>query len=87
MRGISLTIDEFKGILKYIDEYHSLVKGRRIKYVDSSFDLRTNEVWRVVIRPFGPNEKIFTHTNATDESRRIPLKEQIMEWLREGEHV
>ena len=85
MYGKSLTYTEFYDILKYINENHSLVKGRMIKYTDTSFDFRTNEIWRVEFRGFFRPSKIFTHTNASQESRAISLYDQIMTWLKEGE--
>jgi len=85
MKYKSLTMQEFRDILNYINEHHKLVMGRCVKYVDSSFDFRTGEVWRVEIRGFFRPSVVFTHTNATEESRAIPLKDQIMTWLKEGE--
>jgi len=78
----ALNLKEFKELLAIIEKDHWLVTGRCVKYVDSSFDFRTKEFWRIVIRPFG-TEKVFTTTNrfGEDAPKHDTLFEEIKEWL------
>ena len=84
----ALNMAQFNKILNEIDAHHCLVKGRCVKYVDSSFDFRTNSIWRVVIRPFG-EPRVFTVTNrfGDDAPKHDSLFEEIMDWLIQGEPV
>ena len=76
-----VTLLQFKQILNEIEKHHSLVTGRCVKYVDSSFDFRTMTFWRVVIRPFGATQE-FTTVNRPDVEGF--LFDEIMDWLDEG---
>ena len=80
-----LTPLEFNKIRARISAGHWLVKGRCVKYIDTSFDFRTYEFWRVVIRPFG-QRKEFNTTNRFDNPKRDTLFDEIMDWLREVEN-
>lgn len=79
-----LIASEFEAIMNRIDEKHWLIKGRNVKYVDTSFDFRTHTFWRVVIRPFG-KQKVFTTTNRFDNPKHDNLYDEIVEWLEEAE--
>lgn len=79
-----LTPAEFKRIMNRINKKHWLVSGRGVKYVDTSFDFRTHEFWRVVIRPFG-ERKEFSTSNRFDNPKRDNLYDEIVDWLAEVE--
>ena len=81
-----LTSKEFKKIMNRIYKKHWLVKGRYVKYVDTSFDFRTLEFWRVVIRPFG-QRKEFNTSNRFDNPKHDNLYDEIIEWLEEVENA
>jgi hypothetical protein len=76
-----ITPGQFKEILNEIGKNHCLIKGRAVKYVDSSFDFRTRTFWRIEIRPFG-TPKEFTVVNRPDDTGF--LFDEIMDWLDEG---
>lgn len=78
---VGVTLSQFKEIMNEIEKYHSLVKGRAVKYVESSFDFRFMTFWRIVIRPFGAIKE-FTTVNRPDDDGF--LFDEIMDWLDEG---
>lgn len=80
----ALSHAEMRKIMKYIQKKHCLVTGRCVKYLDMSYDYRTNEIWRVVIRPFGEGKE-FSVTNRFDNPKEDSLYEEIMNWLKERE--
>lgn len=86
----SLTTAQFKEVLQEVNKNHSLIKGRAIKYLDSSFDFRTLSFWRIEFRGFAGN-KVFTVTNRGEmvDGEYLAdignLYDEIMQWLKEGE--
>ena len=85
----ALSLSQFTDILEEIEKNHCLITGRGVKYVDSSFDFRTNSIWQVVMRPFG-QEKVFTVANRIKKVKGEyvdevgSLYDEIMTWLNEG---
>jgi hypothetical protein len=77
----ALSHKEVNNIMTEIRKRHSLVTGRGIKYVDMSYDFRTNEVWRFVIPSFFSEPKEFTVTNRVDNGKHDNLYDEIMEYL------
>lgn len=74
---------QFKQIMNKIKKHHALVQGRYVKYVDASFDFRTETFWKIVIRPFG-EEREFRCTYDRNEK---PMFDEIMDWLEERENA
>ena len=81
---MGLSLKNFAKILKQIEEKHWLVNGRMIKYVDSSFDMRTKSFWRIKLRAMTGLEEVFSNTNRPEEERG-DLFHEIMQWLEDGE--
>lgn len=57
-------------------------QGAGIKYVDFSFDNRTETVFAIKFRNCKGGEKVFSKTN---ENRDIDLYETVMNWLKDNE--
>lgn len=76
----AMTLKEYIELIKYIEINHSFskLKGKHIKYIEHSFDFRTNTVFCVKLRPVCGYEVIFSTTH-NDRN----LKECIYEWLEE----
>jgi len=79
-----LTPAQHKKIMIRIREKHWLVSGRNVKYIDTSFDFRTDTFWRILVRPYG-KDKLFTTTNRFDNPKHDNLYDEIIEWLKEAE--
>lgn len=74
-KGDCLTFKEYAELLKFINENHSFrtIKGKRIKYVSHTFDMRTMTIYRVTL-----DDKEFCKVN---ENRHKDMKKWIYEYL------
>lgn len=83
-----LSFQEFAEIVNYISAERSMVSGNYkfplIKYIDPTFDMRTNSVFNVKFR--GGYNKEFSSTN---ENRYLKetMYERIMQWLNTPKEV
>lgn len=81
-----MTLKEYAEILQYIKEHHRfgeiVGKGhhKHIKYVDSCFDMRTLEVWRVTFRGMSKETSFSTTDNPRSKER---LYDVVLKWLSE----
>ncbi|MDM0987453.1 hypothetical protein QTI95_14040 [Clostridium perfringens] len=77
--GENLSLQDYAELLVYIDENHSFrkVKGKMIKYVRCTFDMRTHEIFAVSL-----DDKEFVKVN---ENRHRDLKKWIYEYLDQEE--
>ncbi len=73
-----VTPDQFKEIMNKVKKDHRLIKGRCVKYVETSFDFRDCTFWRFRFRIWSL-EKIFTTANRGNDEGL--LFDEIMEWL------
>ncbi|EIF6155387.1 hypothetical protein LFJ62_003094 [Clostridium perfringens] len=73
--GENLSLQDYAELLVYIDENHSFrkVKGKMIKYVRCTFDMRTHEIFSVSL-----DNKEFVKVN---ENRHRDLKKWIYGYL------
>ena len=73
--GDYMLLAEYIELLAYIEEEHSFkdLKGKMIKYVRHSFDMRTNTIYEVTL-----NDKKFSKIN---ENRHRDLLKWIYEYL------
>jgi hypothetical protein len=76
----TLSLKEFTKIVDIINKKHSLITGKAIKYLDSTFDFRTLSFFRINLRGFG-KEKEFTVVNRIEEPKFNTLYEEIIDWL------
>lgn len=77
-----LSKKEFSKLLKIIETDHWLIKGRGVKYVELSYDLRTQEIWKVNLRCFGPGKEFMTCNR--DQNAPDTLYIEIFNWLEDG---
>lgn len=73
----------YRDLMHFIDKNHSFrhLKGKRIKYVDCSTDMRTGKIFSVTLRGlFG--EKVFWQAN---ENKDRDLYTWIINWLEDEE--
>lgn len=80
--GKSMSIDDFRDVLNYIEKHHSFRKGegKRIKYVSPTCDMRMGDIFHVNLRLTGEG-KDFAIVN---ENREKDLKAWIIDWLDNG---
>ena len=72
------------GVLREVSEHHMLIRGRKIKYADLHWDVRSNTVFTVQFRGWSADTpKTFTVTNRFDTDR-VDLYAEVMEWLASG---
>ena len=70
-------------IYREVQEHHVLLKGRKIKYIDSHYDVRQPGVFTIQFRGWGTEPiKVFTVTNRDED--RIDLFEEVFGWLTTG---
>lgn len=78
-----MNLTRYRLLMHFIDDNHSFrnLKGKRIKYVDCSTDMRTGKIFSVTLRGlFG--EKVFWQAN---ENKDKDLYEWIINWLEDCE--
>lgn len=75
-----ITLDEFRELLRHINEGHSFKKGKgkKIKYIEPIIDMRTGKIFAIKFR--GWHDKEFAIVN---ENRNKNLLELVKEWLDE----
>lgn len=55
-----MNLKQYIELQKYINEHHNFPnKGKCIKYIDITTDMRTGKIFSVNLRGFGNNEKHF----------------------------
>lgn len=74
-----MTLKDFQGLLQYIDRNHSFKrggKGKRIKYVEPTIDMRIGKIFALRFRGFHDHE-----IAVVNENRDKNLKEMTYDWL------
>jgi hypothetical protein len=77
-----LTIEQFKQIMQRVERQHRFGKyghTKWIKYVRPNFDMRDNRCFYITFEGGGFTEKSFSHTD------QVPMYDEIMAWLEEGD--
>lgn len=84
-----MTFAEFANVLNHVTKYNSPFVTRLkecpvVKYIDPVFDMRTNTVFSITFRGFGP-EYLF---HCQNEKRDMPesLHQRCMDFLLSGKH-
>ena len=81
----NITPSQMDEIYKEICQHHMMIRGRRIKYVETCFDARQGTIWYVKLRNGGSTVgEVFTTTNRFDTDGDINLFDEVMTWLKEG---
>lgn len=79
-QGKALSVKDYIELLQYISKNHAwninCMKGKVIKYVDATFDFRTNTYFAIKFR--GMEDKDFVKVN---ENRHRDMKKWIYDWL------
>ena len=77
-----MSIEDLRSLLQYIEKNHSFrkSKGKRVKYVSPTCDMRTGSIFHVNIRLTGEG-KDFSLTN---EDKDRDLLKWIVDWLDNG---
>lgn len=74
---------EYVKLIKYINENHKFGSlkedSKHIKYIDTSFDIRTSTIYRVVLRGFEVEKEFTTVNGGMDDYSS--LKEGIIDYL------
>ena len=74
--------ESFADLLEYIEAKHRFTRGRHIRYVVPTIDMRTSDIHSIDF--YGFEEKSFRITN---ENADRDLFAWVMEWLKDGEEA
>lgn len=76
-----MTLKEYASLQQYIIENHSVSQGACVKYLDATFDYRTNTYFAVSLRGYGW-QKVF-HCQNENKEIELSLRDRITEFLKE----
>lgn len=77
----TMSLQDFVELTKYVQENHSSIDGKRIKYITPHYDTRAEDIFSVQFRGFLYPEKTFSLVN---ENKDRDLKEWIYSWLNDN---